>query len=84
MKTLGARLPRGVVPVGDDPSGNLVCLDCRTPDEPPVLFWDHETASITQIAKSLDDFVLSLREREPIPEEWLLPPPKKKKPKRKA
>lgn len=42
-------------PVANDPFGNLICLKG---DE--VVFWNHETNEITQVAKSFEDFLKSL------------------------
>lgn len=36
------RLPHHLVPVMNDGSGNLHCLDTRNQNEPSIVFWDHE------------------------------------------
>ena len=36
------RLPSDVIPIGDDPYGNLICLGVRGGNRGAVYFWDHE------------------------------------------
>jgi len=38
------RLPPGLLPVGDDPNGNALCLGLAGGYRGKVLFWDHERA----------------------------------------
>jgi cell wall assembly regulator SMI1 len=73
-QSLGERLLPGVVPIADDPFGNLVCIDCREQADGPVVFWDHEyegdppdAANLYPIAPDLASFLASLREPEPLP-----------------
>ncbi len=42
QRTYLARLPRGVLPIADDPGGNQVCLDVAGAFPGTVWFWDHE------------------------------------------
>ncbi len=52
-------LPPGVVPVGEAPGGNLVCVD----KSGVVLFWDHESpidGKLWRVAAALDDFINTL------------------------
>lgn len=39
------RLQPHLLPLSNDGAGNLYCLDTRVPNEPPVVFWDHEAPS---------------------------------------
>jgi cell wall assembly regulator SMI1 len=66
---LGERLPSGVLPIAEDPFGNLICLDNRDGRDGPVLFWDHEyegeppdEANLYEIAPDLQTFLDSLYE----------------------
>lgn len=36
------RLPVGFIPIGDDPSGNVICLGTKDPYYEKIYFWDHE------------------------------------------
>lgn len=36
------RIPNGVVPFADDPSGNYICFDYRKTSIPQIVFWHHE------------------------------------------
>ena len=36
------RLPVGFIPIGDDPSGNTICLGTKDPYYDKIYFWDHE------------------------------------------
>lgn len=36
------RLPEGFIPIGDDPSGNVICLGTKNRCYDKVYFWDHE------------------------------------------
>ena len=66
---LGDRVPAGVLPIADDPCGNLICLDGRDGRDGPVYFWDHEyegdppdEANLYLIAPDLPTFLDSLYE----------------------
>lgn len=37
-------LPRTVLPIANDPAGNLICLDYNDNESPIVVFWEHENA----------------------------------------
>lgn len=39
------RLPLGFIPIGDDPSGNVICLGTKNPYYDKIYFWDHEHES---------------------------------------
>lgn len=44
------RLVDRVFPFARDPFGNYLCFDYRNGDNPTVVFWEHETASIDKNA----------------------------------
>jgi hypothetical protein len=74
VSILGERVPRGVLPIADDPFGNLICLDGRNGRDGPVLFWDHEyegdppdESNLYYVAPDLRTFLDGLRAREPRP-----------------
>jgi cell wall assembly regulator SMI1 len=74
---LAKRVPPGVLPIADDPFGNLICLDGRDGRDGPVLFWDHayegdtpDEANLHQIAPDLETFLASLIE-DPDPAQAL-------------
>jgi hypothetical protein len=74
-RLLGERVPAGVLPIADDPFGNLVCIDARGGRDGPVLFWDHEyegdppdEANLYALAPDLQTFLDGLTERPPPPE----------------
>lgn len=36
------RIPLGFIPIGDDPSGNVICIGTESVYYDKVYFWDHE------------------------------------------
>lgn len=36
------RLPTAFLPIGNDPSGNVICLGTKEPYYETIYFWDHE------------------------------------------
>jgi SMI1 / KNR4 family (SUKH-1) len=77
---LNGRILEGVLPIADDPYGNVICIDCRDGRDGPVLLWDHEyeseppdEANLYLIAPNLQMFLEGLHEN-PNP----LPPPEPK------
>lgn len=54
------QLPKGSVPLGDSPGGNLIISD----EYGKVFFWDHETGRVYRITLSLDDFFSRLKPGE--------------------
>jgi len=45
------------IPFARDPFGNFICFD-RTNDH--IVFWDHETTAIEEVADSFTEFIDSL------------------------
>jgi cell wall assembly regulator SMI1 len=67
------RVPAGMLPIAEDPFGNLVVLNGRDGRDGPVLFWDHEyesdppdEANLYEIAPDLQTFVDGLIESPPL------------------
>lgn len=64
------RLPLGFIPIGDDPSGNVICLGTKEPYYEKIYFWDHEQESETPddmsnmyfLANDIDEFLDNLYE----------------------
>jgi hypothetical protein len=61
-KSLGDRLPSGMLAFADDPAGNLFLVETGPTDR--VWFWDHERGddppALSPVAASLDAFFTSL------------------------
>jgi hypothetical protein len=61
---LQSRFPFGVIPIGDDAGGNIICLTVSKPEHGKVLFWDHERGedpeSFTYLAGSFAEFLQTL------------------------
>ncbi|HEV7369455.1 SMI1/KNR4 family protein [Arenibaculum sp.] len=62
------RLPRGVLPVGDDPFGNAICIALAGRHRGRIYFWDHEREpeddpfeALTALADGFTAFLASLR-----------------------
>ena len=58
-------LPQGVIPIGDDPAGNLICLSVSKQTIGRVYFWDHEVgdaSGLSDLAESFTAFLESLCE----------------------
>lgn len=50
-------LPEGILPIGEDDLGNLVCVAVEGPDAGAVFFWDHESLEDEEPLRRLaDDF----------------------------
>lgn len=70
------RLPTALLPIANDPGGNLICISCGEKDYGYIYFWDHESevdytvaddsnySNLSLIAKTLDDFFAGLKEYE--------------------
>jgi hypothetical protein len=58
-------VPERLLPIGDDPGGNLICISLLGNDRGTVYFWDHECArdeahSLTVLAPDFDSYILGL------------------------
>jgi hypothetical protein len=58
-------LPDDVIPVGQDPGGNLICLSLRRRDLGAVWFLDRSNAVLYAVAESWDEFMAALQRRSP-------------------
>lgn len=64
------RLPLGFIPIGDDPSGNVICLGTKEPYYEKIYFWDHEQepedpedmSNMFFLANDIDEFLDNLYE----------------------
>lgn len=64
------RLPSGFIPIGDDPSGNVICLGTKVPYYDKIYFWDHEQepedpddmSNMYFLANDIDEFLDNLYE----------------------
>lgn len=58
---------RKYIPIGHDPSGNMVCLDLSPKTKGQVILWDHDTPGeeIRKVADSFEEFISSLKLRSP-------------------
>ncbi|KIC28285.1 hypothetical protein RA24_10100 [Leisingera sp. ANG-M6] len=55
-------MPKSLLPIAHDSSGNQICFDMEAlrggpPWESPVIFWDHDFLSTTKLAISFDAFL---------------------------
>jgi hypothetical protein len=60
-------LPSGVIPIGDDEFGNLVCLDLTDENYGKIYYWQHdadEDEPLLLVANSFDDFIMGLEKYE--------------------
>lgn len=68
------RMPPGLLPIGDDPNGNVLCLGLAQACRGHVLFWDHERelpaldpiSAMPVLASSFMSFLGGL---EPLPDQ---------------
>lgn len=61
----GGLVPRNLLPIADDPGGNLLCIVLDGADRGAVCFWNHERAgspvhSVTQLAPDFGAFLRGL------------------------
>lgn len=63
-ETMSGRIPRGLLPVAGDGSGNIICLSLSGTNRGAVYFWHHETekspptyGNLYFIADSFTDFL---------------------------
>jgi cell wall assembly regulator SMI1 len=72
-------LAAGVLPIAEDPGGNVICLSLRGDEYGSVYFWDHELGAhegdlpspqgLTVVAESFEAFVSGLRLADEVEEE---------------
>ena len=63
---LRSEKPRaGMLPIGRDPGGSLVCLGYAGKRSGQVWYYDHETESFSQLAGSFTEFLSSLTKLPP-------------------
>lgn len=72
FKVDGIRVPAELVPIADDPFGNLICIAVAGPKRGAVYFWDHDTEAedgesptyynVDLIANSFNAFLECLHE----------------------
>lgn len=53
--SLKSDLPNKVIPFAKDPFGNMYCFDYRNGEEPTIIYWDHESGSITYVCATFSD-----------------------------
>jgi len=71
MKIYKGRIPNGVLPIADDPFGNIICIGIEKKCFGNILFWDHEKESLydqalDQISPTFTLFVSGLFDKEYI------------------
>ena len=76
MRQFKNRVPENMLPIADDPYGNLVLISIKMADRGKIYFWDHETeadeslgeipdySNLTLVADNFDDFFNSLKSIE--------------------
>lgn len=70
IEIMDERLPVGFIPIGDDPSGNVICLGTKEPYYDKIYFWDHEhepedaddMSNMYFLANGIDEFLYNLYE----------------------
>lgn len=65
MSSFDEELPKGIIPFGEDPFGNLYCFDYRSNSQPTIAYWNHEDEmnannQFTYVAKNFSEFLYSL------------------------
>ena len=53
-------IPRSMMPIGEDPGGNQLCIGLSGAERGRVYFWDHETLNVIEVAPSFSAFLDSL------------------------
>lgn len=51
------RIPVWLLPIGNDPGGNELCIDLSEPGRGRIFFWDHETGELQIVAESFAAFI---------------------------
>lgn len=67
IETYVGRIPKNLIPIGDDPYGNLHCVGVGGKENGKIYFWNHEgpgdeddPRGITLVAASFEDFIARL------------------------
>lgn len=66
LEDISGSIIKGVIPIAEDPFGNLICFDFRDKLEPNIVFWNHEVAeedvekSISFVCKTFTVLLSSL------------------------
>lgn len=66
------RLLDRIIPIAEDPFGNLICFDYRTNNKPSIVFWEHEKAfydkhlAINALCDSFNKLLFMLHEPNKI------------------
>jgi cell wall assembly regulator SMI1 len=55
-------IPQAIMPIGEDPGGNFICIGILPENSGTIFFLDHETNNVIAIAKNIDNFLDSLYE----------------------
>lgn len=73
FNTLKGRLPKGLIPIADDPYGNQVCITTQGNEIGTVYFWDHEAEhtpptfkNMHKLASSFEKFISGFFESEHV------------------
>ena len=73
FRTFRQRIPQDVLPIAEDPFGNLVCLAVKGKNRGKIYFWDHELeteegepdySNMALIADSFDELLEELYAQE--------------------
>jgi hypothetical protein len=48
---------KNIIPFGEDGFGNYICFQFKSPENPNVVFFNHETGDIQTIANSFKEFI---------------------------
>lgn len=70
IKLYKERIPGEMIPIGNDPGGNLILISTKGDQRSCIFFWDHDTeaddepqpfyGNITLVSKSFSSFIESL------------------------
>ncbi|WP_371017961.1 SMI1/KNR4 family protein [Pseudalkalibacillus sp. JSM 102089] len=74
IEIMDERLPVGFIPIGDDPSGNVICIGTKKPYYDKIYFWDHEQepedpnnmSNMYFLANDIDEFLSNLYEEPEV------------------
>jgi cell wall assembly regulator SMI1 len=73
LRTFASRIPTGLLPIGYDAGGNVICLGIDPDNHGRVFFWDHDFEedlptwnNVYPLAESFQSFLASFRERPKV------------------